>query len=224
VERPREAEVENLGSPARRDHQVRGLQVAVDDSQGVRRDQDADDLFGEAHLRGAVEALADRLPERLSVDQLENEEVALRRLEVVVDLTDVRVFQLREDAGLAQESRPSTRVEVRLPDGFQCHPPLQLFVVAEVDGPHSASPDKTDDAQVPEPAPDEVVFVHGSCSILLPGAGSCNRTPSAREELTEAPFPEGARYPVAPLEGADAPNRSPRLAPQQPRIRRSPDR
>jgi hypothetical protein len=72
----REAEIEHL-DPLGRDHDVRGLDVTVEDPAGVRRDEciaDTDDPAQRGlQLRGAI--FAQRLGERASLDELHHEDV-----------------------------------------------------------------------------------------------------------------------------------------------------
>ena len=115
----RQAEVEHLHRAVRRDLDVRGLQVAVDDALLVRglervgnlpRDrQRLGDRRGRVHAAGSA-ATRDPLRERLALDQLEDQAAHAVRLFDAVDRADVRMIQRGEHPRLALEAREPIRV------------------------------------------------------------------------------------------------------------------
>jgi hypothetical protein len=115
-----ETEVENLGGAVRRDLDVGGLQVTVDDAPLVRGGQTIGDLSG--HLQRIVHRerpALDALGEIFARHQLHHERTGARRairgghLLEAVDLRDVRVIERRERSGLALESREAIGIERR---------------------------------------------------------------------------------------------------------------
>ena len=77
----------------------------MDDAGGVRGDEDIGDLLRNMHPRGPFESPAQRHLQRAAFDELEDEPVAVFAFDVVVDPTDVRMIELREDLGFAEEPR-----------------------------------------------------------------------------------------------------------------------
>ena len=82
--------------------------------------------------------------------RLEHEEVPLLAFQVVVDLADMRVVELRQDACLAREARLRLRVQPPLVDGLEGDPALQLLVETGVDRTHAATGQEIDDADMPD--------------------------------------------------------------------------
>jgi hypothetical protein len=89
-----------------------------------------------------------------------SETVPLLALEVVVDLADVGVIELGQDAGFPKEARPRLRVQPSLVDRLERDPSLELLVEADVDGAHPAPGQEIDDSDVPDPLAQEVVVRH----------------------------------------------------------------
>ncbi len=146
----RQTEVEDLRLPFRREDDVLGLQVAVDDALTVRRRDRRQQLIGDAQLVGlAVErALAARLPQRLAGHQLEDDDVAVARLEVVVDEADVGVMELREDLRLAEQARARHGLEAFvLAQHLDGDAAAELLVPRLVDEAHAAAAQRRHDAQ-----------------------------------------------------------------------------
>ena len=105
VDDPREAEVEHLHVAVGADHDVFGLDVAVDDAGGVRRGQRARHLPPDVNRRRERLRALDERPQRPPVDELlDDEELAVRRLADFVDGDDVGVVEGRGRARLAQEA------------------------------------------------------------------------------------------------------------------------
>ncbi len=115
VAEARDAPVEDEDVPPVLDHEVGGLQVAVEDAALVRVLHDrAGRPEGAEELRPG-EAGADRLGERPARDELHRvEETAVRKAAEVVDRDDARVVELRGRPRLGVEAgRPSRRRELR---------------------------------------------------------------------------------------------------------------
>jgi hypothetical protein len=100
-----QAEIEHLGPPVRRDHDVRRLEIAVDQPDGVGRGQ------GFSHLRAHVEqprqfqrAAADHRLQSLALDVLHHDEVQAVSLFDGVDDDDVRVVEGRGGPRLPQQA------------------------------------------------------------------------------------------------------------------------
>src|SRR5918995_201985 len=106
LERPRDAEVGDLGGALLVDEDVLGLDVAVDDVAGVGGPQRAGDLDG------VRDRLVDRQPphppdallQRLPLDVLEDDVGRAILLAGVDHADDVRVVELGDGAGLAAEA------------------------------------------------------------------------------------------------------------------------
>jgi len=95
-----EAEIENLHNTLRRDHHIRGLQIAMDNPRGVRGGKRVRNLRRIFHRRADAQALApDQVIERFAGHVLHGD--VMNRLAVdllgvdVVDGDDVRVIQRR---------------------------------------------------------------------------------------------------------------------------------
>ena len=107
----REAEVEDLGLPARGHEDVGGLEVAVDDALRVGRLEGVRDLDPEVEERAELERpLPDPLRERLPLEQLHGDEVLPLVLLDRVDRADAGVVEGRGGAGLALEALEGRRV------------------------------------------------------------------------------------------------------------------
>jgi len=136
-DRPRQPEVEDLDAPGVVDHHVVGLEVAVNDPLSVGRHDCPGQLDRDRELLSEVESLFDDVGEPRPTDQLERQDVRLVPLDVLEDLTDVRVCDLGEDSGLPQKPRFRLRVEPVLgADRLERDLPFELLVVADVHLPH----------------------------------------------------------------------------------------
>lgn len=130
-----------------RHHHVLGLEVAVHHAQRVGGHQ------GLGHLDRQPQALAARarLPEvgaqRAPPHQLEDQEVALGRLDVLVEAADAGVLELREHLGLAQQAGPGRGVQAPVvPQRLDRDPALQAVVQPQVDVAHPALAEALDQA------------------------------------------------------------------------------
>ena len=106
----RDAEVEHLHeiriALARDEHHVLGLEVAMDDAQGVRAPEGTRDLPGDVHRATELEpALGDDLAQAAALDELEDqEERTVLELSEVRGRRDVRVIDVGGGHGLALEA------------------------------------------------------------------------------------------------------------------------
>jgi hypothetical protein len=85
---PSDAEIEHFDPPRARQKDILGLEIAMNDALGVRRDQNVGDLIGNRKdlvlLQSAIEAPAAAL-ERLAIEQLRDEKERAVLGDVVVD-------------------------------------------------------------------------------------------------------------------------------------------
>jgi hypothetical protein len=140
-----EPEVEDLDRAGGREHDVLGLQVAVHDARRVRGGEDVGDLGRDPEQRGPPQP-SPRETEMLALDELEHEVVALGALEVVVDATDVRVLEARQDAGLAQEPLAGLALQPPLgANGLQRDAALEPLVEGDVHLAHAPAADGAED-------------------------------------------------------------------------------
>ena len=136
--RPREPEIQQLHA-VRREKDVRGLQVAVDDAprvQGLQRRQ---------HPQRDPERLSDRnalagetLLECLALQQLHDEVELAALFSELVDVADVRMVDACGGPGLAQQTLAQCRVSGGIPDPLDGHVAVQAVVVGGVHHSHAA--------------------------------------------------------------------------------------
>ncbi len=99
---PREAEVEDLDGPVRRELHVRRFEIAVQDAARVRVLDGVGDLDADVHdLAERERCLPDALRERVAVNELHHDAGAAVEIEDVVDRRDAAMVQLRGGARLA---------------------------------------------------------------------------------------------------------------------------
>ena len=136
-------------------HDVARLQVAMHDLLAVRFVQGQGD-FAEQQgdgPRGHADLVAQHFRERPAVDERHGHVTGAVDLADVVHRTDVRVLERGRGPGLAQEPLAQERavVEVELRH-FQGDRPVQLRIVGEVDGPHTALAEQLGEAVAAEVA------------------------------------------------------------------------
>ena len=152
VGHPGESEVEDLHRSVRADPDVRRLQIAVDDSDSVRRLETGRDLRGDAE--GLVERQRpSRQPllEPFPLDQLEDEVNGAPRLFDAVKGRDVRVIQRAEEAGLALEAGPALRVAREgVRKGLDRDLAVEPRVARPKDLTHPPSPERREDFERPD--------------------------------------------------------------------------
>ena len=141
-----QAEVEQLDARLRQ-HDVAGLQIAMDDSLPVRLVERVGDLDGEAQrLVERKPASAEPFGERLAFEQLHDEVFGLAVVADVVEGADVRVGELRDRLRLPLEALADL-------GGFErcCGQDLdrdravEARVAGAIDLPHSARADRRED-------------------------------------------------------------------------------
>jgi hypothetical protein len=150
----RQTEVGDPDPAATVEHDVRGLQVPVEDSLLVSGGNAGAELPGDLEGLVAVE-VADPLQQRgqvLAVHELHAQEVLAVHLVHVVDAADVRVGDLPGEPDLRVETGEEPRVGGdRLREELERHGLPESQVVGTVDLPHSAPSEEADD---PVPAAD----------------------------------------------------------------------
>jgi hypothetical protein len=146
----RNPEVENLHAPVTRHHDIRGLQIAMDDSVVVRRLQAVGQLDPErAHFRLGQRSVANALLERDAVDVFHDEVIDIARGVEVVDSRDVRMIELREEQSFPAESFPCCFVgEAAGRQHFDRHLAIEMLVAGAVDDTHAAGTDPVEDGVV----------------------------------------------------------------------------
>ena len=134
-----EPEVEDLGVPGRRHHDVARLQVAVDDPLGMGLGEPFGDLPAEADgLRQVEAAVADPLEEGRALDQLHDDPVPGLGLDDVVDVDDGRVVEPGGGLRLAPEPPGGGRVPLARQEVLDGQRTLKRLVEGAVDDPHAA--------------------------------------------------------------------------------------
>ena len=161
--------------------QVRRLEIAVDDARGVRGGQRIGDL-GDEPRRLCVRQGSSREPrrQRLALVVRYGDERLAVRVADFVDRPDVRVIERARRARFAQE--PCRRFGGARPgiEELERDPALQLRVLREVDGAHSARPEVTLDAVMRHHASDHRrVVAHtppSAVSVAVSGVKSAIET------------------------------------------------
>ncbi len=145
---PGDPEVEDLGVPLLVDHDVAGLEVAVDDARVVGLAQAAADLLGDGHDRGDVEPprTADEALEVLPGDVLERDVMEALVLAQVVHPADVAVGDPVGQLDLVDEAleRPRVLGDVGT-DELDGHFLVRLRVEGTIDAAHAAPSQELDD-------------------------------------------------------------------------------
>ena len=147
---PGDAEVDDLHVPAiGADHHVRGLEVTVDESGGVRGRQAGADLAANRHDAASVEwpevparPLDQLILQRTAEDELHDEIGGLSLDAIVVGSDDVRMVQCGYGPGLAFESLRDLLAALRSGgvqcDQLDCHVATENLVVCPPHGAESA--------------------------------------------------------------------------------------
>jgi hypothetical protein len=186
----RQTEVQNLHVAVRRDLDVGGLQVPVDDAllMGL--------LQRFRHLAGDQERLLDGkgsalqpLGKIVALHQLQHQEETPFGLFHPVDGGNVGMIQRSEKLGLAAEPGQALG-GVRHPggEGLDRHLPAQLRVLGTVDLAHSAGAQLRRDAVVQKRFADHCSSLNERCARMLPPAVvSATRRQAARKALVLEP-------------------------------------
>ena len=133
------------------------------DARGVGDDEHGGDLLRDDDgLRPRL--LVDPVGQAAALDELHDEPVGVVARDVVVGAADVRVIELREDAGLAEEPflRFGVQAAVGL-DRLERHTPLQGLVKADVDVTHAAGAEAAENPVARNPAGERGLFVRQAC-------------------------------------------------------------
>ncbi len=162
-----QAEIENLGVPARGDEQIRGLDVAVHDALGVRRIQRVCDLNAQIEQQIEVERPAgDAVLQRGAVQKLHGDERAAFVLADFVDGADVGMVQRGGGARFAPETFQRLRVLDHIEgQEFQGDEAAQLGVFRFVDDAHSTAAEFFDDAVMAESLAKQGLGVGHPCAF-----------------------------------------------------------
>ena len=146
---PGDPEVGDLDLAVLGDEHVAGLDVAMDDAAGVRGRESASDAGPDARdlARRQRPAAAQDRREVLAVDQLHDDERAVRVLAVVVDGDDVRVVERGGRLGLLAEARGEVGVaQVLGSEELEGDVAAEPGVGGAVDGRHPAAAEELDQA------------------------------------------------------------------------------
>ena len=147
-----EAEVEDLHAAHRRDEQVLGLEVAVDDAlamggrEAVRRlDRDSEQSVAEWAGGGK------QLPQGLALEQLGHDKRCAALGADVVDRQDVRMIERGDGPGFLLEATEPVGVSGNLVGkDFDGNVAVEAAVASLVDLAHAAGPDGCEDLIRPE--------------------------------------------------------------------------
>ena len=152
VDDSRQAEIEDLHVTIGPNHDVFGLDVPVDDAGRVRGGERPRDLSTDLQRRRQRLRALDERPQRLSIDQLlDDEQLTGRRFTDFVDRDDVGVVEGGSGARLAKESLDEPRLlGPRIAHQFHGDRAVQPRVEGAEDIPHAAAADAPIDAVVPE--------------------------------------------------------------------------
>src|SRR6185503_5385679 len=158
VHQLRDAEIEEFHDVAeaghRREENVVGLEVAVDDVRSMGCGKRGEDLRRNERgsLGGEATLRRDRVPERLAVQTLHHEKggLAMRRLKVE-DANDVRVIDGGDRLRLATETHDEigARADGRMQDLDGNAHLREILALGLVDGAHTADPDERADPITP---------------------------------------------------------------------------
>ena len=202
-----QAEVQDLHPTVAGDHDVLGLEVAVDDARVVGLGQPARRLRRE--LQGAPRhqrAFAQELAQRLSLHQLHRDVADAVRGADLVDRHDVGVVEGRGRARLLLEARQPVRIPGgRAAEHLDRDRAPEREVAGTVDVAHAARTELLGDLVVPEaPPPDEVDgrwLAHATPVKSLDGFSGLNSlteqhsTPRPRHrQIASSSKPRAARY------------------------------
>ena len=152
-----DTEVEHLHGSRGEHHDVRRLEIAMNDVLAMRHGQRLGDSGADFENFALGElAVGAQLIQGLAVDELEHQEIGLIRLDEVVDLADERIGEPRENPRLAQETGAGGAGEAVLgADRLHRHDPLQLLVEGAVDLAHASHAEEALEANVADGRADQ---------------------------------------------------------------------
>ena len=152
---PREPEVEQLQVPAGGEHDVLGLEVAVDDAARVQRREPLGHLHRQRQALRRRHRVAHPRAQGRAAHVLHGDEERALVLPDVVDAGNAFVLHLRREPGLAQEAFAVGRVLVvlRFVEHLERDAAAQQRVRRRVDRAHAAAPEALVDLVAPAGAP-----------------------------------------------------------------------
>ena len=134
-------EIEDLGVAAARNHDVVGLQVAMDDATAVRARQPL--RYLRQNRRDLVAATAYPLPERFAVDELHRQKRNAVRRSRIENGHDGRMVERGRRASLPHEAlHPIGRAGPGRGQDLERHPAAEDHVTSGVDLSHAAGADQ----------------------------------------------------------------------------------
>ncbi len=141
-------EVDDLSLPARRDQDVRRLNVAMHDAFAVRRVQGVGDLNGEIEQFLQFRTMPRREPvQRLALNELHGDERFAIRIADFIDRADVGVVQRRRGACLEFERLERLLVPGQAPgEELQGNAPAEIKILSGPHCPHASRPDAVEHA------------------------------------------------------------------------------
>ena len=128
-------------------HDVRGLQVAVDDAMSVSTSERSSDLGPDAEsLIKRQRATGQSSGKTLAIDELHHEEISLALGNDVVQCADVRVIESGNQFRFAFEAVAQIRSCRQVgPQRLQRDGPVQSRITRAIDGSHPTDADRLDD-------------------------------------------------------------------------------
>ena len=142
-----QAEVEDLDLTLRRDLDVGGLEIAMDDALRVCRIERVGNLAGQPHrLAHRHRPARDDVGERVALDQLEHQGANAVNVFDPVERRDVRMIERSEQPRLSIEPRQSIRIERRRGgEDLDRHIAAEPRIARAIDLAHSPGSDGADD-------------------------------------------------------------------------------
>jgi hypothetical protein len=157
---PRQAEVEHFYPILGTEHDVRALEVAVDDTTAVRVNERRRDLHADCdHVVRRKRPRGHPIRQRLTLDVLHHDVRVRPRLSNLVDRADTWMVQRGGGACLAEQLAGAALIAGRA-DELQCYGSIEARVAGEIDNPHSAAANLPDDVVVADRAADHCLANH----------------------------------------------------------------
>src|SRR5205085_11397787 len=137
----RQSKVENLRVTASGDEDVRGLDVAMDDSRGVRRIQGIGDFGSKRNqCSGFQRTAGDAVLQCGSVEELHRDEGQFAVPSNLINSTYIRVVERRCRAGFTAEAFEGLRIPGQFfGQEYQCYKAAQVEIFRLVDHAHPAT-------------------------------------------------------------------------------------
>ena len=141
-----EAEVENLRRAVRSDHDVFGLEIAMDDAGRMRRGETVSDTGRDRKKPAQRNRLSDGVAQRFATDQFHDQPRLAAGRREIMNGDDVAMIQGRRAPGLSLESRQALAVAQQFSrQDFDSHLSPEARVARAIDLPHSAGADRGGD-------------------------------------------------------------------------------